>query len=71
MSEKERELGEKYWEVIEPVWDDISIYESQKHFLNNFKTLVTRRAICSLLTGVNPRYAMEGSISSFGTPPAC
>src|SRR5215510_13073727 len=39
MSEKERELGEKYWEVIEPVWDAISIYDEPETFLKQFQNV--------------------------------
>src|SRR5580704_9011076 len=38
MSSEERELnpGEQYWSMVEPVWDDIEIYQGPEEFVRTF-----------------------------------
>jgi hypothetical protein len=37
MGRDEAAAGEKYWQVIEPFWDSISIYDGPQTFLNQFR----------------------------------
>ena len=43
MNEKERKLGEQYWEAIEPIWDAISIYDEPEVFLEQFRSVSRAR----------------------------
>ncbi len=42
MSQEEDIVGEKYWQMIEPFWEFISIYEGPKTFLNQFRKVKPR-----------------------------